>query len=375
LHTVFRCKSVPAIARHLSVLVVIGSSSGYLTAAPQAFRPVDLDPDFYADSVATFTNPLTNAECVGFEEPNYCCTGPGTGTCNLPVESFTVADCTTRNLDCTGAGTPDACCSGYQSGSCCYEESDMDNDWQGNTYCPTSVCSEGCVNQWVDQSGYKSFQLGHPITGRTLEQDDLEKPCYQSDCLNGHACLTGHPAWVEPGYPANSQPHQDATLEIEPADRTGPFAANGCPGPFYIAQLVRIVPQSENHRLLAGFTGFDVHDNQLYFAPFGGGWGWSVHDVLPELDVWYLIEWQRDGNGQMRVWVNEQDRTPTPQPSSSTNNPFSVQQLCNFKDCTAPDNEEFQGDGAMLLYKCGPPLTLQARRDFYRYLDRTFEYK
>ena len=213
--------------------------------------------------MATFTNPHTNADCVGFEDPNYCCTGPGTGVCDQPVSSFEVVNCTTRNLDCTGAGTPYACCSGFQTGSCCYEEGDSAHGYRGNSYCPPSVCSEGCVNQWIDQSGHKSNSWSHAITGRALEQDDLEKPCYKSNCINGHACLVGHPAWTEPGYPPSLMPHLDATLEFEPQDRGGPFKDYGCPGPFYMAQLVRIVPQTENHRLLAGFTRYDINDNQL----------------------------------------------------------------------------------------------------------------
>ena len=358
----------PNMRLFVFVLSVIFSSHVY--SGNDTFHPQDLSPDFYAESVATFSNPLTNADCTGFEQPNYCCTGVGTGSCDQPVASFELSQCTTRNLDCSADGVPNACCSGFQIGSCCYEEDDTANGFRGNFYCPTSVCPDGCVSQWVEQSGHKSTVNGHPITGRTFEQDDREKPCYKPNCINGHACVVGHPGWLEPDYPDKEQPKQDATLEIEPADRTGALAE--CPGAFYLAQLVRIPEQTEDHRLLAGFAKYKVDQNTLQFAPFSGGTIVSVNNVLPQLDRWYFIEMQRYADLTMRLWVNGADKTRSPVPSNASTRAWSTQNLCNLKSCDTEDNQEFQGEAALLLYKCGTPFSTEQHAALQNYVSKTF---
>ena len=335
-----------------------------------AFHPQDLAPDFFAESVATFRNPHTNADCIAAEQPNYCCTGFGAGTCDQPVESFRLATCTTRNRDCVSAGNPNACCSGFRTGSCCYEELDTDNGGLGSSYCPVSVCPDGCVSQWVEQSGYKSAVASHPITGRTLEQDDLEKPCYVADCINGHACLEGHGQWTEPGYPVASQPEHDATLEIEPADRVGEFLQ--CPGTFYVAQLVKVVPQTQDHRLLAGFTKVLKDTNTLQFRPFSGGSLVSVDNVFPNLDAWYFIELQRNPNNSLRLWVDGRDQTRSPAPTNSTFTAWSTQSFCEAKTCDTFDNQEFQGQAALLFYKCGSLPSAQDRASMNAYVLETY---
>lgn len=382
---------------HLALLLVVGMMGNSASVGGDSgFHPQDLGPDLFVESVATFTNPHSNSDCVGFEEPNYCCTGFDTGTCDNPVESFLVVDCTTRNIDCTGAGTPFACCTGAQSGTCCYEESDESHSFRGNSYCPASVCPDGCVNQWVEQSGYKSGQIGHPITGRTLEQDDLEKPCYKTNCLNGHACAVGHPKWLEPDYIANEdcvdvdnpqdcctgpgsgkcQPEQDATMEIEPKDRTKPISE--CVGSFYVAQLIRIVPQPEDHYLLWGFSQYLVDENRLRFSPYSGATNLSIDNVLPELDAWYFIEVQRYPDNTMAVWVNEENVTRQQTPGSGTISPWSSL-FCRGKTCDGDpvaglQQSEFQGEGALLFYKCGATLNANEQTNLQDYVRKTFKY-
>ena len=325
--------------------------STWTLEAGEPFNPQQLSPDFFAETVETFTNPLTNAECTGFEQPNYCCTGPGTGTCNQPVSSFVLSNCNTRDRDCVGAGNPHACCSGNGLGNCCYEESDTANDGLGSRYCPASVCPEGCVSQWVEQSGFKSNVFSHPITGRTLEQDDLEKPCYKTDCLNGHPCLVGHPAWTEPGYPAGEQPDQDATMEIEGADRTGNLSS--CSGPFYLAQLVKIVPQTEDHRLLAGLTKRLIDDNTFQMKAFGNSAVVSVDNAFPELDKWYFIELQRNSDNTLRLWIDGVNKTRSPTPVYTSSTVWAIHSFCDAKTCDLEDNQEFQGEAALLFFRCG----------------------
>lgn len=334
------------------------------------FHPRNLVPDFYVESVATFTNPLTNAECTGASQPNYCCTGPGTGTCDQPVDSFRLATCTTRNLDCTAAGVPHACCTGLDTGNCCFEISDTAEGGLGSPYCPASECPDGCVQQWVDQSGFRSNVVTHPVTGRTFEQDDLEKPCYVPDCLNGHACVVGHGPWEEPEYLTSQQPTQDATLEIEPADRTG--AIFTCSGAFYLAQLVRIENQTRDHRLLAGFTKRIVEDNSFQFRAFSGAETVSVPDVFPRFGAWYFIELQRNNDNTLQVWIDGEERTRTPAPSNSSSRVFAYNAFCDTKTCNLIDNEEFQGAGALLFYRCGAAPGPNQKALFRTYVLETF---
>lgn len=351
----------------MSLVLGLGATG---VGAGEPFHPQDLDPDFFAESVLTFVNPLTNADCIVADFPNYCCSGFQRGTCDQPVSSFRVVQCTTRNADCTAAGVPNACCTGFRSGDCCYEQSDNHNGGLGSDYCPASVCPDGCVSQWVEQSGFKSQVASHPITGRTLEQDDLEKPCLKLDCIGGHPCLTGHSKWIEPQYPASQQPEQDAVLEIEPADRTGPMLR--CEGPFYLAQLVKVVPQTEDHRLLAGFTKRLLDSNALQFRPFSGGTVVSVDNVFPQLDAWYLIELQRAAGNALTVWINGQNRTRFPVPTNGTLTAWSTHSFCETKTCDLPDNQEFQGDAALLFYRCGALPSAEDRRNLRDYVLRTF---
>ena len=323
-----------------------------------AFHPRSLAPDFLVESVESFTNPLANAQCTGAERPNYCCTGPGAGTCDQPVPSFLLATCTTRNLDCAAAGSPHACCTGPATGTCCYEEPDTANGGLGNPYCAPHECPDGCVQQWVDQSGYRSGVGTHPVTGRTLEQDDLEKPCYVKTCLNGHPCVQGGPPWSMPDYPGDQRPKQDATLEIEPADRTGPISS--CSGPFYLAQLVRIDRQDLDHRLLAGFTKRIVSSNALQFRAFSGATTVSADGVFPRVGAWYFIELQRNSDHTFRVWIDGVDRTRAPAASNSTSTVFGPNLFCDTKSCDLSDNQEFQGAGALLFFRCGSaPITAE----------------
>ena len=350
----------------LSVMIFLGSP----VWAGEPFHPQDLSPDFFAESVQTFVNPLTNSHCFASEQPNYCCTGVGTGTCDDPVSSFRLVHCTTRRTDCTGFGVPHACCTGNNTGNCCYDDPDPSEIGLGIAYCPSSVCPDGCVNQWLDQSGYKSQVASHPITGRTLEQDDLEKPCYKENCINGHPCLVGHPKWDEPSYPEEDRPKQDATLEIEGADRTGPLQS--CSGAFYLAQLVKIIPQSQDHRLLAGFTKRLLDDNVLQFRPFSGGTVASVNNVFPILDAWYLIELQRNNDMTLRVWIDGVNRTRVPAPTNATSTAWATNSFCVAKTCDAFDDQEFQGEAALLFYKCGGLPTLVEKEAFRAYVLETF---
>ena len=355
-------------------LITFSIASDTLPPPPPSggFNPQHLSPDFFVESVATFHNPTTNDMCTGNEHPNYCCTGPGTGTCDQPVASFNVVNNTTRNLDCTAANTPYVCCSGLQTGTCAYEEDDRANDWLGSSYCPTNICSDGCVAQWVDQSGRKSPVNGHPITGNTFEQDDREKPCFKASCINGHACAVGRSAWYEPGYPIELQPDQDSTLEIEPGDREGALVS--CPGSFYLGQLVRVVPQTEDHYLFAGKTKFRVDENIIRFEAFDTVVDLSIDNALPALDQWYFIEMQRNADHTMSTWINETDVTRSPQPVMSTQAPFSIQNFCKGKDCPTVDRQEFQGEAALMFYRCGATLTNEEQTNLQDYVRTTFDY-
>lgn len=354
------------------MVVMVWGCFGFSLAPASAgdFHPQDLSPDFLVESVATFTNPLGNAQCTGVERPNYCCTGPGTGICDRPVASFRLVTCTSRNIDCDGVGSPFPCCTGPGTGNCCYEQADTAAGGLGNAYCSPVDCPDGCVRQWVDQSGYRSDVSTHPITGRTLEQDDLEKACYVEDCLNGHGCVQGGPAWSMPDYPPAQRPKQDATLELEPADRTGALAS--CVGPFYLAQLVRIDHQLRDHRLLAGFTKRIVAQNAFQFRAFSGATTVSVDDVFPKDGAWYFIELQRNNDNTLQVWIDGVDRTRAPAATQSTSAVFGTNLFCDTKSCDLLDNQEFQGAGALLFFRCGTA-PISAEKELFRaYVGRIY---
>jgi hypothetical protein len=79
-------------------------------------------------------------------------------------------------------------------------------------YCDLTVCPDGCVRRWPDQSGtlpYGGFNPPEFTEGRNFGQDDSEKPCYIPNCLNGKPCVRGgapYGAFVQDKYLENQVP-------------------------------------------------------------------------------------------------------------------------------------------------------------------------
>ena len=136
------------------------------------------------------------------------------------------------------------------------------------------IAPDGCIRRWEDQSGYLSNRNAmfpdELFTGRDFGQDDLEKPIYVTNCINGHPFACGAPA-SDPEFPQNT------SFEVENADGfsnvaeppTGSDPTEGLEGPFSVFHLVKPVAQTEDwwSFVCANQRGLrhNVADNSLYY--------------------------------------------------------------------------------------------------------------
>lgn len=78
--------------------------------------------------------------------------------------------------------------------STCLNEPNTEQAPIAGQYCDLTVCPDGCVRRWPDRSGYVpagGFNPPEYTEGRNFGQDDLEKPCYVPNCINGLPCVRG----------------------------------------------------------------------------------------------------------------------------------------------------------------------------------------
>lgn len=166
-------------------------------------------------------------------------------------------------------------------------------------YCDVSnSCAEGCVRRWLDQSDYVpsgGFNSPEYTSGRNFGQDDSEKPCYISDCINGNPCVRG-------GGPYGSFT-QDKYLEIQIADFVN------LPDEFSIFLLAKPIDQTSTGDWFYfgqsnSFLRHDVANNKLRLRVPGN----LVTSISPDnsiqLDTWQLIEIHRDATNKVTTYVN-----------------------------------------------------------------------
>ncbi|MDO5977959.1 hypothetical protein [Flavivirga spongiicola] len=180
-------------------------------------------------------------------------------------------------------------------------------------YCDVSnSCGEGCVRRWLDQSDYMpsgGFNPPEYTSGRNFGQDDKEKPCYISNCINGKPCMRGGPAYGDDGM-GNYKFKQDKYLEIEGAD------AISLTGAFSVFLLAKPADQTTTgdwsyFGLGAHYVTHKVSNNTIKLR---------VGNTVPPspvvtittpnavlLNQWQLIEIHRDVSGNITSFINGVD--------------------------------------------------------------------
>lgn len=180
-------------------------------------------------------------------------------------------------------------------------------------YCDvTDSCAEGCVRRWIDQSDYVpggGFNPPEYTNGRNFGQDDSEKACYISNCINGKPCVRGGPAYGDDGM-GNYKFKQDKYLEIEGSD------AISLPGEFSIFLLAKPIDQTATgdwsyFGLAAHYVTHKVSNNSIKLR---------VGNTVPpspvvtittanavQLNTWQLIEIHRDLSGNITSFINGVD--------------------------------------------------------------------
>lgn len=383
----------------LGWLAVLFCAALCASAAFGQFHPRDLEPTFYVEAVDTFTNPTANTDCVGADNPDWCCSGAGTGSCDDAVSTFgELATCTDRAADCVGSGDPNACCTGAGAGAtCCWELVDSGNGGRGPMYCKAEIFPDGCVQRWVGiawEGGvvYKNGDTDTPISpvGRPLAQDDHELMGYVADCFaNGLPCVRGRSPWFEPdgaGGSPSEQPSQDGTMEFGETDRTWTDCTTSEAG--WMATLVRPVPQTGNCdtgsaggevgilSLGTRVFGYDVDTGAFYLANSG-----TVSATSKLVDnKWQLLELVRDGADAITFYIDGVDETTGTPTSTQAWNPAdsfigcAQAKNCDWNDSCGTQGHEFQGDYAMILVLCSAP-TAQNRSDLLQYAQDTWAYQ
>ncbi|TGV01180.1 hypothetical protein [Flavivirga rizhaonensis] len=221
-------------------------------------------------------------------------------------------------------------------------------------YCDvTDSCDEGCVRRWLDQSDYVpggGFNPPEYTSGRNFGQDDKEKPCYISNCINGKPCMRGGPAYGDDGM-GNYKFEQDKYLEIEGSD------AVSLTGAFSIFLLAKPADQTATgdwsyFGLAAHYVTHRVSNNTIILR---------VGNTVPpspvvtittqgavQLNQWQLIEIHRDDSGNITSFVNGVDTSVTGVNSGSGT--FKIGYLLsNFKTGVTHGVASMHGDVAAFL--------------------------
>jgi hypothetical protein len=136
-----------------------------------------------------------NDRCTASNDPYNCCTGDGTGTCPTNKARL-ISTCDTQS---------------------CYDNN-AENSLIEDQYCDMvggaatdarELWNEGCVAYWEDMSGqvtssaecstctsgtdYKCCGKNTSYPGVEIGMDDLEKPGFISECINGLPCARMYP--------------------------------------------------------------------------------------------------------------------------------------------------------------------------------------
>lgn len=164
-------------------------------------------------------------------------------------------------------------------------------------YCDTDTFPFGCVRRWQDQSTFFPSQPFEPpewIAGRDFGQDDLDKPGFIPNCVNGRPCVRGGVGET-----------QLRGFEIEPNQPVGPMT-----GPFSFYVLAKPISQVDDY-YYAGFAGSElihvVNENSL-FLRLGFGPKIRLTDRRSvDLNRWQLIEVHRDAADRLTTLVNGYD--------------------------------------------------------------------
>ncbi len=174
-------------------------------------------------------------------------------------------------------------------------------------YCDMDLFPEGCVRRWTDLSGTVSARPSEVPVGRDFGQDDVEKPFFVSDCLNGLPCART--------LDVSSFGHmvQAQAFEVENVDDLDPII-----GAFSVYLLVRPQGKGEDFALF-GFVGDVLRvraaDGSLEMTLNGSPVATTVPGAVT-LGQWHLIEAHRVGS-QVRLRVNGSDLTDTASPSTA----------------------------------------------------------
>ncbi len=210
-------------------------------------------------------------------------------------------------------------------------------------YCDvTSSCSEGCVRRWLDQSDYVpsgGFNPPEYTSGRNFGQDDSEKPCYISNCINGNPCIRG-------GGPYNSFT-QDKYLEIQIPDfiyLTGEFSI------FLLAKPIdqQVTGDWSYFGQSNSFLRHNVSSNNLQLRVPGNLVRTISADNSVNLDQWQIIEIHRNSSDLVTLFIDGIDSTR----NSNITLPGTFQigyLLSNFKTTGQFNQTGMYGDVAAFL--------------------------
>ncbi|MEM9556883.1 MAG: LamG domain-containing protein [Acidobacteriota bacterium] len=228
-----------------------------------------------------------------------------------------------------------------------------DNAPLDRQFCDLSTFPDGCARRWQDQSDYVpalGFEPPEWTRGRDFGQDDLDKPGFVLDCVNGLPCLRGGPGEVE-----------DRTFEIEPGQQV-----DGVTGPFSIAVLARPRAQDDDS-FLFGFAGSELSrrvtsDTHRARIAFGGTVTLAPAGEVP-VDAWHLFELHRDAADAVRLLIDGVDVTEGAQVAPGE---MRFRFLLSVARVRA-----FHGDVALALVVDGE-LDAAQRQELRNYVARTY---
>ena len=212
-------------------------------------------------------------------------------------------------------------------------------------YCDTdNSCSEGCVRRWIDQSSYMpagGFNPPEFANGRNFGQDDAEKACYISNCINGKPCVRGGGAYG--GF------SQDKYLEIEGAD------VINLPNDFSIFLLAKPIDQSATGDWF--YFGQASHyarhrvSNNTMILNVGNNGSPQTTITTPgaiQINQWQLIEIHRDNSNNITTFINGVETSVVGSNTGSGN--FKIGYLLSvFKTGTSNGVVSMHGDVAGFL--------------------------
>jgi hypothetical protein len=334
-----------------------------------------------------------NDRCVDTNDPYNCCTGDGAGTCPTN-QTRTIATCGTQS---------------------CYDN-DVETTPTAQKYCDIvgstatgarELWDEGCVAYWEDWaesaisgsvacstctsgSDYKCCSKNAELYGAEVGMDDLEKPGFIKDCINGLPCVRMYYCDdSECNTPVGSTEFpQNTAIEVDNAD-VGRVTLTDEFSLFFLWRAPfdehetdignvftdkRCLTGAANNSCLRYWPG----TGELSLQRAGGGATTTITDAgAITKGKWHFIEvyWDKNnarfGTNAVKVYIDHVDATKTGGVTYSSGTSFTP---THCGSATKGFHDSF-GDVAMCLFTddiltSGEQTSLQTyMNDLYAYMD------